>query len=142
MCSGCGGCKAKPLPEVYVNRANDTAYFEQLLKMHDQQKEMALVQVAISQQMTQHVEQVRATFPQDVDEGTLNAALAADSKWQELEAQAKAQADIAQQFWVECRDAIRDRMLEQNQAEQDVRRGKARAADKPLERVVDGRKKE
>jgi len=133
LCGGCGGCKGKkaPIPEVYVNRANDDAYINQLLEMRKRQIEVAEVQVAIARQMTQHVERVRATFPQGVGDDTLAAALAEDSTWKGLEARAKAQAELANQIWEEDRDAIRDRMLEQGQAEREVQRGRARAIDKP-----------
>jgi len=118
-------------------------YKEQLLKMRERQVEIAEVEVAIARQMTQHVEQVRATFPQGVGDDTLAAKLADDPKWQELEAQAKAQAELARQDWEACRDAIRSRMMEQMQAEKDVKDGKARAVDKPREPVVaEGRLKE
>jgi len=143
ICGVCG-CKRKPpLPEVYLNRANDATYVEQLQEMRVRQIEVAEVQMAIARQMTQHVERVKAAFPQGVGEDTLNAALAEDPAWQELEAQAKAQADLAQQVWEACRDAIRARMLEQDRAEQDVQAGRAKAVDKPLhERIADDAKKE
>ena len=128
---GCGKTKAPPLQGVYTNRANDTVYLEQLQEMRQRQIEVAEVEVAIARRMTQHVEQVKATLPQDAGEDKLQEALAADAAWQELEAKAKAQADLAQKVWEEGRDFIRDRMIEQGQAEKDVQAGKAKSLDKP-----------
>jgi len=148
MCGGCGCGKTKepPLPEVYTDRANDAAYLESLLKMRERQIEVAEVEMEIAKQMTQHVERVKAAFPQGVGEDQLQAALAADAQWQELDAKAKAQAALSQKVWEECRESIRNRILEQMQAEQDVKDGKARSVDKPLNwppaQGADERKKE
>jgi len=111
--------------------------------MRERQIEVAEVEVAIARQMTQHVERVKAAFPQGVGEDKLSETLAADPAWRDLAAKAQAQAELAQQVWEECRDAIKARIMEQGQAEKDVQRGRARSADKPYEPgVADGRKKE
>jgi len=131
------GSKAPPLPEVYTNRANDLVYLDQLLDLRERQMEVGYAQMEIAQQMTQLVERVTAMYPQGIGEDALQSALAEDPAWQDLAAQEKAQTELAAQVWEESRDFIRNRMLQQMQAEKDVQDGKAKAVDKPRERVLE-----
>lgn len=147
VCCGlsvCGGCKKKapPLPEVYTNRADDTVYMGQLTERINQQMEVNRARMQTIQQMTQLMLRVKAELPKDADGGQLQAALAADPKWQELEAKEKAQVVLDKKILEEGRDFIRARMLAQDQDGQDVKAGKAKAIDKPLGLAPDREKKD
>ena len=110
-----------------MNRANDPAYQAWGMEAIKRDREVAEVRMEIAREMTQHVERVRAALPADADDAALAAALAKDAAWRTLEARAKEQQELAQKFWEENRDRMRDRILEERQAAQDVAAGKAKA---------------
>lgn len=137
LCGGCG-CRKGP-PEVYTDRANDTAYIDSLIANSRQQREAAQARHETSILMTQCVQRVRATLPPDTGEEALVAALADDPAWQGLAAQAEAQDAAAARIYEEGLTAVRNRILEEKQALSDVQVGKAKAADKPRVGHANGR---
>jgi len=131
---GCNKKKAPPLPEVYTYRANDTNYFNALHLERQKQMAAEMARYETTQKMTQLVARVRAAYPQGVSEEVLQAALAANAEWRDLEAREIEQKEFAKQVRDGSFDVVRSRILEEQQAQKDVKAGKAKAVDKPRER--------
>ena len=136
LSSGCGCGKeheAPPpsLPEVYTNRANDQAWFDTVTNRFQESQALANVLVGISKQMSQHVDRVRGTLPEGAGEAALQAALAADAQWKDLEARAAAQREKMRKDWEANGAMVRDRMIADQQKQKDVVAGKAKSLDKP-----------
>ena len=113
---------------------------EQLTEIRKRQMEVANVLVETMSKMSQHVEQVRATLPPDVDEEALMAALAKNAEWQALAAKAQEQRDLDKKILEEANTVIRARALEEAQAIKDVEAGKVRALDVPRAKNVEKKK--
>jgi hypothetical protein len=122
------------LPEVYTNRANDPNWFPAMTNELRKAQDVAKVGEKISMQMTQHVERVKATLPEDADEEALQMALALDETWAYLMSQKKAQEALAEKTWADSRELVRAKIVEEMQAQQDVKAGRAKAKDTPRER--------
>ena len=127
------GCSKQKEPvkkdEVYTNRANDKKYIASLITNRQQQVQEGYARLAVSLKMTQCVTRVRAALPSDVTTESLKKALAADSEWTSLDEQSKKLEAAANATMQQARNLIRQRMLEEQRAQQAVAEGKAKAID-------------
>jgi len=115
--------------EVYTNRANDKKYISSLMTNRQQQVQDGYARLAVSQKMTQCVTRVRAALPADVTTEALKKALAADSEWTLLDEQSKKLQAAANATMQQAQNLIRQRMQEEQRAQQAVTEGKAKAID-------------
>ncbi|MCL2103615.1 MAG: hypothetical protein FWH21_00950 [Kiritimatiellaeota bacterium] len=131
-----GGCGCRKKPEVYTYRANDPAYFEELMQERQKQVKAERAWWETSMQMTQLVELVREAYPQGLDEDALLEVLAANEEWTRLAALEQEQKEFAQKVRDGSYALVQARMMEEQQALAAVKAGKAKALDSPREMIV------